>query len=97
MMLTTNRKPRPAGDRASTPYRDLLCGLAAVGDHDADAHHFLMGMVQCIDDDNYGTLRLLHRLLPLRDRRALGVPPATRGEDEPLIVSASFLNRRNVP
>ena len=81
MLLMTNRKLSPASV-TSTPYRDLLCGLAAVGDHDAEIAQFLMSMAACIDAGRYGTLKLLYRLLPMRDRQALGYPPASREEDE---------------
>ena len=80
MILMTNREPSPAL-RTTTPYRDLLCGLAAVGDHDIEVATFLQRMAQCIDEGSYGTLRVLYRLLPLRDRQALGAPPANREED----------------
>lgn len=81
MVLLTQRKPMPDRSQPQTPYKDLLLGLAAVGDHDAEMFEFLMGMVRCIESGNYGTLRLLHRLLPMRDRKALGQPPASREDD----------------
>lgn len=81
MVLLSQRKPMPDRSPIQTPYKDLLLGLAAVGDHDAAMFEFLMGMVRCIESGHYGTLRLLHRLLPMRDRKALGAPPASRADD----------------
>jgi hypothetical protein len=82
LMMLMFHRTHSTDPGSSTPYRDLLHGLAAVGDHDADMVQLLMSMATCIDENSYGTLRLLYRLLPLRDRRALGYPPANREEDE---------------